>query len=198
DARVAVSGKKHDSGIIRARLDVLVRRVLVKIGKLLLLFGRAVLRGPVRTLFEILIAKHIEQRISAPDGRKQLGMLRNRCPHKQPAVGSARDGKVFRRGVLLLDEIAGCGKPVVKDVLLLFKHPLLVPAFTVFTAAAHVRNGKPATLLQPPRPCRIPRWRLAQVESAIPSHQQTLGAILLQALLACNKYRNPSTVLRFA
>src|ERR1700741_2588431 len=47
DARGAVPGEEHDGGIVRARLDVLVGRVLVKIGKLFLVFGGTILRGPV-------------------------------------------------------------------------------------------------------------------------------------------------------
>ena len=80
--------------------------------------------------------------------------------------------KCCGRGVLLVDEVAGGREPVVEDILLLLEHALLVPAFAVFAAAAHVGDGEPSALLNPPGPGGIPGGRLAEVEAAIAGHEQ--------------------------
>ena len=90
--------------------------------------------------------------------------------HEQAAVGAAGDSEVLRRRVLLVDKIAGCGEPVVEDILLLFEHALFVPAFAVLAATSHVGDREVSTLLEPPGPCGIPRRRFAEVEAAIPCH----------------------------
>src|SRR3569833_3851039 len=101
-------------------------------------------------LLEFLIPEHIQQRIPAPYGRKQLGMLGDRCAHEQAAIGASADGEVFGRGVLLVDQVASGREPVIEDVLLFGEHPLLMPALAILSSTAHVGNGEPSTLLQPP------------------------------------------------
>ena len=101
------------------------------------------------------------------------------------------------RGVFLVDEVAGCGEPVVEDILLFLEHSLLVPALAVLAAAAHVGNGEVSALLEPPGPGGIPRRCLAEVEAAVASHQQAGGTVLRQAFLAGDEHGDLGAVCRF-
>src|SRR4051794_16082168 len=109
-------------------------------------------------------------------------MLSDRCSHKQSSIGTSADCKVFRRGVLLVRQIASCREPVIENILLSAKHSLLVPAFAILAAPAKVGNSKPAALFQPPSPGRIPGRSFAEIETSVPCHQEALAAVLLQAL----------------
>src|SRR5579863_303053 len=99
DALIAVAGKEHDGGKVRAGFDVLIGRVFEQVRKLLLVLCGAVFGDPVSAYKKLLVAQHVEQRISAPDSRKKLGPLRDGGTHEETTVGSAGDGEVLGRCV---------------------------------------------------------------------------------------------------
>ena len=88
-----------------------------------------------------------------------------------------------------VDEVLGGGEPQSsKTFCLLVEHGGLVPGLAVLVAAAQVGEGKPAALLHPPGEFGVPDGGFREREAAIASHQETLGAVALEALLAGDEH----------
>src|SRR5579875_4169131 len=97
-------------------------------------------------------------------------MLRHGSSHQETAVGTAGDGEVLGRSVLFFDQVFRGSDPVVKDVLLVFKHGSLVPCLAVFISAAQIGESEPAAPLEPPGGCRVPRGPFTRGKTAVTGH----------------------------
>ena len=135
---IVFSGEEKNRGIGRAVFHVVVGRVGVERFELLGIFHRAEfgdVEGAVGIEFD---AQHVVDADEGDDRAEQVGTLGEGRAHQQAAIAATDDGKVGRRGVLVVDEVLGTGDEVVEDILLVGEVAGLVPFFAVFAAAAKV------------------------------------------------------------
>src|SRR2546426_1581450 len=95
-----------------------------------------------------------------------------------------------RRGVLVLDQVLGCGNKVVKYILLLQLRSSLVPLFTILAAAAHVCRGVNESLLEQRQSERAEARRVCEVESAITVKHCRVIAVELDSFFVNQKHRH--------
>src|SRR5580704_4748209 len=88
DPCVAIARQKEDGGIFRSRHDMVVWRVGINIWELSGVFRGAVLSNPQSRNQELLIAHHVQKRISARNSAKQIRPLRHGRAHKSAAVAA--------------------------------------------------------------------------------------------------------------
>ena len=100
-AIVVVGGDDERGGVMRARLQVVQRRIAEQVGELIRLPRRAVFGRPRGAAGEAVEAKHVENADGGNRDRVQLGSLRHHGAHQEPAVGAALDHEPGRRRVLL-------------------------------------------------------------------------------------------------
>lgn len=95
DARVICTGQEENWWISCTLSDVVIRRVLQKGFELRLVADASELDGiesPVRAQFN---AEHVVDANMAHHAREQIGMLRERSAHQQPAVAASFDRELI-------------------------------------------------------------------------------------------------------
>src|SRR5688572_12728217 len=98
------------------------------------------------------------------------------------------------RGVLVFDQVFGCGNKVVKYILLLQLCSGRVPFFAILAAAAHVCRRINESLLKQRKSQRTEARRGYAVESAITVKQCWIVAVELDSLFVDQKHRDASAV----
>lgn len=147
---VVVIGRGDQGGrVVRARLDVVQRRVGEQRRKLFGVVRRAVVADPGPADREFVEPQHVEHADAGERGAEQVGTLRQACADQQTAVGATADGQLFARGVTVVDEVFGRGNKIVKDVLLVELGSCFVPFAAILAAAPEVGHGKDAPQFHP-------------------------------------------------
>jgi hypothetical protein len=187
DARVRVAGHEHHDGILHARLHPLVGRVRAQPVELLGIGRRAVFGHPELGDQEAVVAQHVEQRHLAEHGAVEVGPLRHRRAHQQPAVAAAVDPQPLALAVTVRQHPLRDVQEVVEDVLLVREHAVLVPGLAELRAAAQVRGHVDAAQLEPRGDERRERGRDADVEPAVAAQQHLVRAVERRALRATTK-----------
>lgn len=114
-------------------------------------------------------------------------MLCNARADEEPAVRSAADGELGRKGVALFDQELGRAGKVVEDVLFVGELAGLVPLFAVLTAAAQTRHRVNAAHLHPHDRRHPEPRRQGDVETAIAIQVRRVLAVELDALFRGDK-----------
>ena len=196
DTVVVVRGSHQRRGVFHALLYIVQRRVLVNIGKLLLVLRRTVLHGPAPADGELVVAEHVHH----AHGRKAHGIevrtLHLAGADQQSAVRAAVDGQLVRRRVFSGDQVLGGGDEVVEDVLLVLEHAGLVPLLAVLRAAAQVGDAVDAALLDEHQRRGVEAGREVDLKTAVSVKQAGILAVALHVLAAGDEHRDLRAVLR--
>ena len=182
--------------IAGARLDVVQRRVPVKVRESLLLVGRSVFGRPRFSAGELLVPQHVHHADRGQRDGEQIGTLLHHRADEQAAVRPAHDAERLRRRVFFLDEVL-CGRDeVVEDALLLLEHAGVVPCFAVLAAAAHVGRRPHAAALEPCGHVAAVGWQRGDIESAVAIQHRRIRAVPFQILAVRDEQRHARAVLR--
>src|SRR5581483_3929391 len=132
--RVGISAEEQDGRILCAWSYVVVTRIGIEILKLLGVVSGPIFGYPVLRHQELLIAKHIQQRVAAGCRAEEVGTLRESRAYEQPAITCPLDGKPRGIGVAIFDKPLRRSDKIVKDILLFREHAGLMPLLPEFTA----------------------------------------------------------------
>src|SRR6185437_11564677 len=157
--------------------NMLVRRIGVNELEVVSILRCSVLRHPVARYQKLVIAKHVEQRITTNYGAEQIRSLSQRRAHKQTAIAGAADGQALRRGVFVLNQPLGSSDEVIENVLLLFPHAGVMPGFTELRTSTQVRQRVDSATINPGRGKRIEAGHHGNVKPAVAGEQRGMGAI---------------------
>ncbi len=124
-------------------------------------------------------------------------MLRQFRAHEEPAVARAKYPQMFRRRVLLRDEVLTRGEEIVENILLVRERALLMPLLTVLAAAPQIRRDVHTAGIQPQlrRGAEEARRFDAPVTAVADQHDR-IRAVELRILAANDVQGNARSILR--
>ena len=147
DASVALGRGEEHRGVAGAGHDVVIRGVREHPLELLGDVRIAVLGGPELADEVEVVAHHVEQRNRAMDRPREIGPLRHRRAHEQPAVRASSEREAASRGEPVRHEPIARRVEVVEHLLLVLAHAGSMPVLAFLGAAADAGVGENAARL---------------------------------------------------
>lgn len=143
-------GRGYDQGrIVRAILNIVIRRIGQKFPEIRFFVRIAIIVDPIASGSKPVEAQHVHHAHSGVTGREQVWPLVHHRADEQAAIGTPFNRQTIFLRNTLGDQIFTGSDEIIEHILFVLQATAIMPFLAIFTAAAQIGRGIDAACFNP-------------------------------------------------